>query len=82
MNYPGYRVQLNARFGKMRDRIQVDIGVGDVVDPVQIEWPFFQYKKQPLFEDFISLQVYPVETIFTIYFVQARCAHLNKGAIT
>lgn len=64
MNYPGYRVKINAQFGKMRDRIQVDIGVGDTVDPVQIEWPLFHYKQQPVFEESISLQVYPVETIF------------------
>ncbi len=65
MNYPGYRVKLNARFGKMRDRIQIDIGVGDAVQSIQIDWPLFQYKAQPLFEDFISLHVYPVETIFS-----------------
>ena len=65
MNYPGYRIKLNAQFGKMRDRIQIDIGVGDVVESVQIDWPLFQYKEQPLFEDFISLHVYPVETIFS-----------------
>ena len=34
MNYPGFRVTLDLRFGpKMKDRIQVDIGVGDVVEP-------------------------------------------------
>ena len=65
MNYPGYRVKLNARYGKMRDRIQIDIGVGDVVESVQIDWPLFQYKTQSLFEDYISLHVYPVETIFS-----------------
>ncbi|MDX2346566.1 MAG: nucleotidyl transferase AbiEii/AbiGii toxin family protein [Legionella sp.] len=65
MNYPGYRVKLNARYGKMRDRIQIDIGVGDVVESIQIDWPLFQYKAQPLFEDYISLHVYPVETIFS-----------------
>ena len=65
MNYPGYRVKINAQFGKMKDRIQIDIGVGDVVEPVQIDWPLFHYKKQPIFEEYISLQVYPVETIFS-----------------
>jgi hypothetical protein len=38
--------------------------VGDVVAPVLLEWPSFNYKEKPLFEDLISLEVYPVETIF------------------
>lgn len=64
MNYPGYRVKIRAQYGNMKDRIQVDIGVGDAVEPVEIQWPLFRYRQQPLFEDAISLQVYPVETIF------------------
>lgn len=36
MNYPGYRAKLNVKFCSMRDRIQIDIGVGDVVEPKEI----------------------------------------------
>jgi predicted nucleotidyltransferase component of viral defense system len=64
MNYPGYRAKIQAYYGVMRDRIQIDIGMGDSVDPVEIVWPLFQYREQALFEDSVSLQVYPVETIF------------------
>lgn len=64
MNYPGYRAKIQAQFGVMKDRIQLDIGIGDSVDPVEIVWPLFQYREQALFEDSVSLQVYPVETIF------------------
>ncbi len=65
MNYPGYRAKIRAQFGTMRDRIQVDIGVGDSVEPVSISWPLFQYKGEPIFEDAILLQVYSVEAIFS-----------------
>lgn len=64
MNYPGFQVEVAAQFGIMRDKIFIDIGVGDVVDPVLLEWPPFNYKEKSLFEDPISLEVYPVETIF------------------
>ena len=34
MNYPGYRININLKFAeKMKDRIQVDIGIGDLVEP-------------------------------------------------
>ena len=65
MNYPGYRARLSVRFGKMKDSIQIDIGVGDTVEPTQISWALYQYKGKPIFEDSISLEVYPVETIFS-----------------
>jgi hypothetical protein len=64
MNYPGFQVGINAQFGVMKDKFFVDIGVGDVVDPVMLVWPSFSYKEIPLFSDPISLEVYPVETIF------------------
>ena len=48
----------------MSDKFFVDIGLGDAVDPVSLTWPSFTYKKEPLFEDPISLEVYQVETIF------------------
>ncbi len=64
MNYPGFRAGVTVRFGVMRDKFYVDIGVGDVVEPVSLNWSSFIYKEKPLFEDPISLEVYPVETIF------------------
>ncbi|MFO3471960.1 nucleotidyl transferase AbiEii/AbiGii toxin family protein [Legionella pneumophila serogroup 1] len=64
MNYPGFQVGIAVQFGVMSDKFFVDVGVGDVVDPVLLDWPSFNYKERPLFEDPISLEVYPVETIF------------------
>ncbi|WP_298626752.1 nucleotidyl transferase AbiEii/AbiGii toxin family protein [uncultured Legionella sp.] len=64
MNYPGFQVGITVRFGVMSDKFYVDIGVGDAVEPLSLDWPSFNYKEKPLFEDPISLEVYPVETIF------------------
>ncbi len=64
MNYPGFRVNLDVGFGKMKDKIQIDVGVGDVVEPIRESLELFQYKEKPVFEGSVTLQVYPVETIF------------------
>lgn len=65
MNYPGFRVNLSIKFGeKMRDRIQIDIGSGDAVEPRIESLKLYQYNGKPVFDDSVSLLVYPVETIF------------------
>ncbi len=64
MFYPGYRIILKVSFGNMKDQIQIDIGIGDIIEPENKNLPLFQYKGKPLFEDEISLLVYPPETIF------------------
>lgn len=64
MNYPGYRITLNASFAKMKDKIHIDIGVGDAVEPQRLEIKLFQHQGKPFFEDTLSLMVYPIETIF------------------
>ncbi len=65
MEYTGFRVTLNAQFGKMRDKIQIDIGVGDAVVPVEATFHLFEYKGKPIFSGEISLYVYPPEAIFS-----------------
>ena len=64
MEYTGFRVALNAQFGKMQDKIQVDIGIGDVVVPIETTFTPFEYKGKPIFAGEISLYVYPPEAIF------------------
>lgn len=64
MDYPGYRVTLKTTFVKMRDKIQIDVGVGDIVEPKNLKIKLFQYRGKPFFEDSISLLAYPLETIF------------------
>lgn len=65
MEYPGYRIVLNTSFAKIKDKIQIDVGVGDIVQPLTYEIQLIQYCGKPLFEDAISLLIYPVETIFS-----------------
>jgi predicted nucleotidyltransferase component of viral defense system len=65
MEYAGFRVTLNAQFGKMQDKIQVDIGIGDAVTPIETTFTPFEYKGKPIFAGEISLYVYPPEAIFS-----------------
>lgn len=76
MDYPGYRISLKAIFGRMKDRVQIDVGIGDVVTPIIRELHLFQYKGRPMFEGEISLIVYPPETIFA----EKLETVLSKGA--
>lgn len=64
MDYPGYRITLSSLFAKMKDKIHLDVGVGDVVEPQHREIKLLQYRGKPFFEDAVSLLVYPIETIF------------------
>lgn len=64
MEYSGFRIFLHVGFGKMRDKIQIDIGIGDPVAPSQRTFFPFQYKGKPIFSGEISLLVYPPEAIF------------------
>ena len=56
-DYVGTRIRLTARMGNVRQRVQIDFGVGDAVvpDPVRIEFPLM------LGGDPIRLTAYPVE---------------------
>jgi predicted nucleotidyltransferase component of viral defense system len=65
MHYPGYRIGLDAAFGRIKNKIQIDIGIGDVVQPLNHQISLIHYRGKPFFESAISLLVYPVETIFS-----------------
>ena len=60
----------------MKDKIKIDVGVGDVVDPLIQELSLESYRGKPIFESAISLQVYPAEFIFSEKLETA----LSKGA--
>jgi predicted nucleotidyltransferase component of viral defense system len=64
MEYPGFRVLLSATFERMRDKIQVDLGVGDAIQPSDEAFRQFEYRGKPLFDGEIRLLTYPVESIF------------------
>lgn len=77
MEYTGFRITLDAQFGKMRDKIQIDIGIGDAVVPVVTSFNPFEYKGKPIFAGEISLYVYPPEAIFS----EKLETIISKGAI-
>lgn len=55
MEYSGFRVQVIATLGKMKDKIQIDIGVGDLVVPIKEDLQPFEYKGKPIFAGGITL---------------------------
>ncbi|MES2614625.1 MAG: nucleotidyl transferase AbiEii/AbiGii toxin family protein [Bdellovibrionota bacterium] len=63
-NYPGFEASFQANFNRVRERFFIDIGIGDVVSPVDESIDLMSANKKPIFEDAISLIVYPIETIF------------------
>ncbi len=80
MDYPGYRIFLNAAFARMKgftkDTIRIDVGIGDIVDPLDCEISLVHYRGKPFFESTVSLLVYPVEFIFS----EKLETILSKGA--
>lgn len=66
MNYPGFRATVEIRFvkGTLRDNLQIDLGVGDVVTPENQALVLLKQRDKAFFESSVSLLVYPAETIF------------------
>lgn len=64
MEYTGFRISFTATFGNVRDAVQIDLGIGDDVKPEERNLKLFSYKGKPMFEEDISLLVYPLESVF------------------
>ena len=66
MEYPGFRATISIHFikGTLKDNLQVDLGIGDVVNPEMQDIDLLKHKDSPFFETSLSLLVYPPETIF------------------
>lgn len=65
MDYQGYSVTAVARIGGTKTTISLDIGVGDVVEPQDKAIALTRTKARPVYEDAVSLKVYPPEFIFS-----------------
>lgn len=64
--YPGFRVNLDIALGKMKDKIQIDVGVGDIVDEYEMAVRVLTYREKPIAGlTSISLMAYPPEFIFS-----------------
>ena len=64
MAYSGVEVSMMASFGRSRFPVQIDVGFGDRVNPVDKSISLVNYSKGPLFEEKINLLCYPAEFIF------------------
>lgn len=62
--YPGYRISCPGVLGQIRNKITIDIGVGDTVRPRALEIELMG-TPNPLFEESICLSAYPPEYIFS-----------------
>ena len=77
MKYPGLRINTTVLLGGTKTKLTIDIGFGDIVSEHKLKIPLLKTPKASLFEDSISLQVYPPEFIFSEKLETA----VNKGAI-
>lgn len=64
MSYSGAEVSMMAYFGKIRFPVAIDIGFGDIVNPVKYAIPLTTSSKGALFEQSVSLSCYPKGFIF------------------
>ena len=64
MASPGFRAQCSVHFGKIKETLDLDMGVGDVVIPRDERVSLMSDQGKALFEQGVSLLSYPPETIF------------------
>jgi predicted nucleotidyltransferase component of viral defense system len=64
MKYPGYEISMRAELGSTRTIVNIDIGVGDIVEPANITIELAANKNGPIFEKEIKIWAYDPETIF------------------
>jgi predicted nucleotidyltransferase component of viral defense system len=64
MNYTGIEVLLLAKLGGPQTHVQIDLGFGDVVEPIDYLMDLTSTSKGPLFESVITVCSYPKEFIF------------------
>ncbi|SPJ31991.1 nucleotidyl transferase AbiEii/AbiGii toxin family protein [Candidatus Protochlamydia amoebophila] len=64
MGYPGVEISIMAYFGRTRFKVAIDIGFGDIVEPIEYKIRLTNYSKGDLFEDSVELACYPKEFIF------------------
>ncbi|WP_079979206.1 nucleotidyl transferase AbiEii/AbiGii toxin family protein [Candidatus Protochlamydia sp. R18] len=64
MGYPGVEISIMAYFGRTRFKVAIDIGFGDIVEPIEYKIRLTNYSKGDFFEDSVELACYPKEFIF------------------
>lgn len=64
MHYSGAEVSAMVHFGQVKHKLSVDIGFGDIVEPIQYSIPLLKGSKGAIFESTVTLSCYPKEFIF------------------
>jgi len=64
MPYPGSRIRLLVKFGKTKTYLDIDLGFGDIIEPIDQSILLTSNTKGPFFESKISVRCYPKEFIF------------------
>lgn len=64
MRYSGAEISAMAYFGEIKRKLSIDIGFGDIVEPIQYSIPLLKGTKGALFESNVKLSCYPKEFIF------------------
>ena len=82
IDYTGAEISFLAKFGATRTIIRMDLGFGDLVEPIDYLIDLTTTSKGPLFESKISLRCYPKEFIFaekleTVVFRGASNTRMN-----
>ena len=62
--FPGFRITIEGSLGKITNKVQIDVGVGDIVRPKTLDVVLLK-DKESLFEDSVELVGYTVEYIFS-----------------
>ncbi|MGC1878376.1 MAG: nucleotidyl transferase AbiEii/AbiGii toxin family protein [Rhabdochlamydiaceae bacterium] len=64
MHYSGAEISAIANFGQIKYKLSIDVGFGDIVDPIQYPIPLLGSSKEAIFEQSVNLLCYPKEFIF------------------
>jgi len=64
MHYSGAEVSAVVHFGHVKNKLSIDVGFGDLVEPVQRAIPLLKGSKGAIFEQSVNLVCYPKEFIF------------------
>ncbi|WP_213152047.1 nucleotidyl transferase AbiEii/AbiGii toxin family protein [Neochlamydia sp. AcF95] len=64
MRYSGAEISAMAYFGQIKCKLSIDIGFGDMVEPIQYSIPLLKGAKGAIFESSVNLSCYPKEFIF------------------
>lgn len=65
MRYPGFQARFLASYETMKEPLVVDIGVGDIIEPIEEHFKLLRSKISPFFEEEAMLKIYPAAFIFS-----------------